>query len=299
MQINLNLKSTSGNHENKSNIKFFIAILLFIKLMNFQTIAMELILSTPVIVEAPKKFYMTKLPDETPSPLVGLPQDCWGMIFDYIGNKPIIQLLSITPSKEFLIMARKKVLSIAINIPDSLPEDYEYSSLQYFCCLSEVVFEGRKSHKFAIQATQMLQSLKFLALAPRSIGPIDIQLLVEALEKNTTLTSLNILDNYIGLLDSILLAKFLEKNTTLTLLNIKGNPILDDGVIQLAQALEKNTTLTSLNIALTGISGISLQPLTQALKKNTTLTSLNIMDNYLDDADVQSLIEKTTCKIEW
>ena len=74
--------------------------------------------------------------------------------------------------------------------------------------------------------------------------------IAQALEKNTTLTSIDLSENSkIGDEGAKAIAKALEKNTTLTSINLEKNTITDKGAKAIAKALKKNTTLTSINLA--------------------------------------------------
>ena len=61
-----------------------------------------------------------------------------------------------------------------------------------------------------------------------------------ALEKNTTLTSLDLFENYIDEEGAASVAAALEKNSTLTSISLDGNNIGAEGAAILAAALEKN-----------------------------------------------------------
>ena len=70
-----------------------------------------------------------------------------------------------------------------------------------------------------------------------------------ALEKNTTLTSLELFENYIDEEGAASVAAALEKNSTLTSINLVNNKIGDEGVAILAAALKKNYALEVLDFA--------------------------------------------------
>ncbi|KAF0485493.1 RNI-like protein [Gigaspora margarita] len=103
-----------------------------------------------------------------------------------------------------------------------------------------------------------------------------VKTLLEALYKNTVLNSLNLCKNQISNKEVEALAKFLYGNTTLTNLDLANNYIRSEGGIALADALYKNTTLTYLGLAEGG------EALANALCKNTTITSLDLEYNELE-----------------
>ena len=67
------------------------------------------------------------------------------------------------------------------------------------------------------------------------------------------------------------LAAALEKNATLTKLQLDGNSVGDVGASALASALEKNTTLTELGLAWNSVGEAGASALASALEKNATL----------------------------
>ena len=81
----------------------------------------------------------------------------------------------------------------------------------------------------------------------------DVRALAAALEKNSTLTSIDLSYNNIGDEGVASMAAALEKNSTLTSIDLRANDIGVEGAASLAAALEKNSTLTSLDLQLNEI----------------------------------------------
>ena len=84
------------------------------------------------------------------------------------------------------------------------------------------------------------------------------------------------------------IAEALKRNTTWTSLDLVASKIEDLGAIHLAEALTHNTTLKSLflhsmlppNLIVNYIRDEGAKALAEALTKNTTLTYLDLRGNY-------------------
>ncbi|GAB1609227.1 uncharacterized protein LOC115226851 [Argonauta hians] len=67
----------------------------------------------------------------------------------------------------------------------------------------------------------------------------------------------------------------LQKNTTLTVLDIRLNNIGNEGATMVGNALEQNSTLTHLNLSSTGMNGTGCKRICDALKHNKALEELD------------------------
>ncbi|RIB21656.1 hypothetical protein C2G38_1999075 [Gigaspora rosea] len=118
-------------------------------------------------------------------------------------------------------------------------------------------------------------------ISSKNIDSKEMDELMEAICKNTILTSLDLRYSKFGSKEERALAKALCKNTTLTSLNLGYiQPGFKEGK-SLAEALCKNTNLTSLNLRYNQLGPEEGKALAKALYKNTTLTSLDISSNYI------------------
>ena len=171
------------------------------------------------------------------------------------------------------------------------------------------------------------KTLTHLDLTHNELGYVPVELLAGALEKNTTLTVLNLADNELAIADS--LAAALGKNATLTSLDLSHNHLSDAEVYSLAAALETNRTLKYLNLSENslgrgGTESLSLlfktalkelvltsnfvgpstaKSIGAALTTNTTLTNLDMSVNELGSAGAESLADalktnKTLTKLD-
>ena len=98
----------------------------------------------------------------------------------------------------------------------------------------------------------------------------EVIALAEALKKNTTLTTLNIVDNHrLGNFGVIALAEALKENKTLKTLNISHNMIYKEASSALAEALKINTTLTTLYLNwIYGINDEIISKMDKYLERN-------------------------------
>jgi hypothetical protein len=119
----------------------------------------------------------------------------------------------------------------------------------------------------------------------------DFQKVIDALKKNTTITTLYLSGNNIGDKGAEKLAKALEKNTTITKLSLRSNNIGKAGAEVLAQALKENKTLTELDLGWNNIGDEGAEKLAEALKNNETLTTLDLSDNNIGEVGAKALAE--------
>ena len=104
----------------------------------------------------------------------------------------------------------------------------------------------------------------------------------EALQVNTTLTSLRLVNNVIGPTGAAALAEALRVNSTLTSLRLELDTLLDEGAAALADALRTNATLTTLEVGLDVIGRAGWIALADMLRANATLTSVRFVSNRME-----------------
>jgi hypothetical protein len=85
-----------------------------------------------------------------------------------------------------------------------------------------------------------------------------------------------------GGLGAIIIAESLERNNTLTELNLSGNLIGSEGAKAIAKALGHNVSLISVDMSSNDIGTEGIQNIGLALQKNSSLLSLNIAANPLN-----------------
>ena len=176
------------------------------------------------------------------------------------------------------------------------------------------------------KVTQMIQellventTLKALAIIRSELSPRNILSILDSLKNNESLKTLDISHNHkFGAKDAKRLANALESNTSLTTLNISGlfsgtagiNFVMNSlqkskilarlvpsvfsaaaGIQCIVDILEKNKTLTTLDISKNNFGSRDTKIIADALKKNTTLTTLRISDSNLDAESIKHIAE--------
>jgi PAS domain S-box-containing protein len=138
--------------------------------------------------------------------------------------------------------------------------------------------------------------------------PLDNALLERITINDAKLTEVDVSYSNLTLTELQALLQALEKNTYVTTLNVSGNPIGDTGAQLLAapalaftslvaneckitdaKALAENTRFTSLMLASNEISGVGLTPFAD----NKTLKRLSLAGNNLTDQDAEVLANNT------
>jgi len=133
--------------------------------------------------------------------------------------------------------------------------------------------EGAASIAAGIEKNCTLTSLELTCMA---LGPEGAAKLAAGLVKNSTLTSLKLAINpEIASTGTAKLAAMLAKNATLTSLDL-NHCCVEGGAAKLASALEKNSTLKSLDLSFNMIKPNGKAKLAAMLEKNATLTSLDL-----------------------
>ncbi len=117
--------------------------------------------------------------------------------------------------------------------------------------------------------TEVDLSLNWTHLNDKKLTPI-----INTLEVNKTVKSINLSFNELDDQDAMALAKMLKINNTLTSLDICHNHIEGEGVIALAQALKDNITLTRISFEGTQMEANSIKELIKTLQRNYVLTDL-------------------------
>ncbi len=127
-------------------------------------------------------------------------------------------------------------------------------------------------------ALERIATLRSIDLSNNAIGGAVVSV-AAMLERNTTITSLNLGCSTLGPDGAKALASMLGKNSTLLSLRLAENKILSDGARAIAAALERNATLTALDLSFNGIGAEGVEALAKALEVNPTLTTLDISWN--------------------
>ncbi|KAF9272422.1 hypothetical protein BGZ68_002426, partial [Mortierella alpina] len=105
-----------------------------------------------------------------------------------------------------------------------------------------------------------------------STGEKEMKILLEALKRDSTLTTLDLTHYSVGADGAKALADALTTNTTLTTLNLMADSVEGDGIKALAEALKTNTTLATLKLAYNPIRADGAKALAEARKTNANIT---------------------------
>uniref|UniRef100_A0A6B2LHA6 Uncharacterized protein n=1 Tax=Arcella intermedia TaxID=1963864 RepID=A0A6B2LHA6_9EUKA len=138
--------------------------------------------------------------------------------------------------------------------------------------------------------------LKYLGLSRNGIGPEGALLIAELITHNSSLKDLNLKDNSLGS-SVVQIFQSLEKNTTLSSLELSYNQIGTEGFIGISQYLT-NLSIKSLNLLnITPIVKLDgFKHLFKSLKHNTTLKSLILNGRELQIVKGGQFIDKYMIK---
>jgi hypothetical protein len=115
--------------------------------------------------------------------------------------------------------------------------------------------------------------------------------LADALQGNTSVTTINLDYNNIGAEGALALANVLKVNTFVTNISLKSNGIGIKGALALADSLKLNTSVTNINLTNNVIDDEGASTLADALKVNTSVTSINLDYNALGDEGASALAD--------
>eukprot|EP01125_Pyxidicula_operculata_P013760 TRINITY_DN4565_c0_g1_i1.p1 TRINITY_DN4565_c0_g1~~TRINITY_DN4565_c0_g1_i1.p1 ORF type:complete len:371 (+),score=80.10 TRINITY_DN4565_c0_g1_i1:684-1796(+) len=129
-----------------------------------------------------------------------------------------------------------------------------------------------------------------------SKGAID---LASMIERNYSLTVLDICNSQIQGEESACIAKALEVNVFLRKLEIQNNPIGDVGATAFAKMLTVNSTLISLNLSSCNISTSGANKLGEALESNNVLHSLKLHNNPIFNSAKDYFKKLVNLRSDW
>jgi len=125
-----------------------------------------------------------------------------------------------------------------------------------------------------------------------------LQLIAEALKKNTFLMELSFKSNGVNELEVIEISNLLKcENKTLKKLWLSSNCIQDRGAEIIAEALQLNDSLVELHLDNNFIRIQGLESFRKLLKKNSYLQVLNLSNNAISDQEISISVWKKWAKI--
>ena len=138
-------------------------------------------------------------------------------------------------------------------------------------------------------ALQINTTLTTLHLNGNNIGAKGAVALAEALLGNTTLTTLDLYLNSIGSEGAVALSEALLGNTTLRTLLLGRNDIGAECAVALAKALLGNAALMTIDLSFNDIGAEGAAALAELLRANKKLTELDVSFNSIDAEDAVAL----------
>jgi Ran GTPase-activating protein (RanGAP) involved in mRNA processing and transport len=138
-----------------------------------------------------------------------------------------------------------------------------------------------------IKESKTLRALS-LAFSLSKVGTKK-NVLLDALKRNNTLTSVNLSASRHRNFNGQCLAEMLDVNTTLTSIKLYGNYLLPTEVYSVTVALRRSTSLRSIDLSATQFHSQGAQTLAEELTVNTTLTSIDLSSNRILSLGAQAI----------
>ena len=184
-------------------------------------------------------------------------------------------------SEESVIALIKNIAKEVKDMEECLPVALE--------CIKECKNESSDFHVELASTFGSCLKISKANLRKQQIDDAAVAVLGSALEKNSTVTDVNLFDNNLGSAGAEALVTALQKNTTLTNLDLSRNNLGSAGAESLAVALKTNTTLTNLDLSVNKIGPAGAESLAAMLKTNRSLTDLNLSSNDIGPVGAESL----------
>ena len=129
-----------------------------------------------------------------------------------------------------------------------------------------------------------------LCLEGAMMGDGGLSLLLQALQDNPALQSLDLCANGVGPSGATLIAEYLTQTRTLTALGISHNPIHDEGLANLLDAVPRSPTIQSLWLGANGTTVAGRERVVHLLRSNR-LTTFGFSQIDRTEGEVDSLCE--------
>jgi Ran GTPase-activating protein (RanGAP) involved in mRNA processing and transport len=194
----------------------------------------------------------------------------------------ISQLIQKTPSIKHLTLMLNNVTAagaeiLAAALPSSPLLSFTLYATQmdlHDCCVGD---EGARLFASALPHCTHLTAFGF---AQSGITPTGLEYLLQSLEENPRITSLNLLSNFINEVGAASISRFLSTTSHLQQLNLSENHYIgDEGARELALSLSHNPTLEVLCLKSCGIGQSGAKRFADPLAQNTSLRVLNLCGN--------------------
>ncbi len=159
--------------------------------------------------------------------------------------------------------------------------DSRFSLCPFLTCVFKTFFElSQRGKKKSRNSNILISFHKFSGVETKGGKAVanGVAALGRALEKNKTVTTIDLRCNELGIIGAMAIRSALEFNKTLTTIYFSCNEIGDDGAAALARALETNKTLTTLDLSFNQISSDHLQKISNFLNQNVSLVEENLQE---------------------
>jgi hypothetical protein len=143
---------------------------------------------------------------------------------------------------------------------------------------------------YIVNAVKMNKTLRTFEIIELAI--LDINIIVDLINNNKTLTELRLEDTAINRFTFALIANALVRNTTLSHISFLGNQIGDAGARMIAGVLKRNRTLVSIGLSSCNITDVGWREIARTI----VLTNSNV--RILVDVGVDFNLIKETVKTE-
>jgi hypothetical protein len=128
------------------------------------------------------------------------------------------------------------------------------------------------------------------------LGDEDAAALADALNVNTSVTTIWLDGNLISNEGAAVLADALNVNSSVTFINLEDNQIGNEGALALADALKVNISVTLINLGGNQLGDKGATALANALKSNTSVTTTRIDGNQINESNLATVRELTDRK---
>eukprot|EP01087_Luapelamoeba_hula_P024976 TRINITY_DN9696_c0_g1_i1.p1 TRINITY_DN9696_c0_g1~~TRINITY_DN9696_c0_g1_i1.p1 ORF type:complete len:1325 (+),score=299.28 TRINITY_DN9696_c0_g1_i1:269-4243(+) len=135
--------------------------------------------------------------------------------------------------------------------------------------------------------TGLLAVGKVAGRRPRKFKEKEFNSLLESLSAGlATSKKLDLSHKHLDKYAAGALAAVLERNTTITELNLSENEIGDDGIVPISRMLEKNKAIKSLDLTFNKLSDKGIKHISACLNNNVFITELYLEERQVDMNDV-------------
>ena len=151
---------------------------------------------------------------------------------------------------------------------------------------------------YSLQKNTVLQEVD---LFMTNIDHEGAKLIADLLKRNKSIRKLELYGKYTGSKSNgthiptsgiTLLMQALEKNTTLETLSLNNNGLDSTSATNICKMMKKNKHLSHLNLALNQFNSQDIKKLASALQSSASVRFINVRSNTVDDEEWKMLVSK-------